>query len=180
MPDLSNIRALIVIAYQDYQDHEFKPVKEYLSMFGTKIDIASSSLGTANGKFGGSVEVDYLISDIHPENYNAVIFIGGPGAVEEFQGNQDAYRLAEGALRHCQVLAAICIAPVILAKAGILAGKKATVWTSPTDNTAAQELIQRKVKYVNKDVVVDNNLITANGPEAADKFARTIVDALTE
>lgn len=178
MPDLSHKRTLLVVAYKDFQDHEFKPVKKYLKMFGAHVDIASSSLGTATGKFGTSIDIDYLLRDIHPENYDAIIFIGGPGA-EEFKENQTALALARGALKSCQVLAAICIAPTILARAGVLKDKKATVWTSTTDDSAAQTLIQCKAKYVDKDVVVDDNIVTANGPEAADKFARTIVDMLS-
>jgi protease I len=178
MPDLSHKRTLIVLAYKDFQDHEFNPVKKYLDMFGAHIDIASSSLGTAIGKFGTRTEIDYLVSDIHPENYDAVIFIGGPGA-EEFKEDINAFALAKGASKSCQVLAAICITPIILARAGVLKNKKATVWTSELDRTAVQILNQHKAKYINKDVVVDGKIVTASGPEAADKFARTIVDMLS-
>ncbi len=177
MPDITGKKVLIVIAYKDYQDHELKPVKEYLSMFGAHLNIASTSLGTATGKFGGTTEVDCLISDIHPEHYNAAIFIGGPGVVE-LQENLAVYPLIEGVARHCQVVAAICLAPILLAKAGVLKGKKATIWTSYDDNSNADALTQRKVRYSDKNVVVDGKFITANGPDAADLFARTIVDNL--
>lgn len=177
MPDISNKKALIVVAYQDFQDHELQPVKNYLSMFGAKVDIASSTLGSATGKFGSHLEVDYVFSDIHPDDYDAVIFIGGPGALS-LEENQDALTLAKGAFRSCQVLAAICIAPLILAKAGVLANRKATVFAEHADDKTIQALTTRQAKYIDKEVVIDGKLITANSPQAAEEFARTIVDAL--
>ena len=177
MPNLTNKKVLIILAYQDYQDREFEPVRDYLGMFGAQIKIASSSIGTATGKFGGQVEVDYILEDIHPSNYDAVIFIGGIGAVE-FKNNPVAHSIARNAAKDCKILAAICIAPVILAKAGVLSGKKATIWSDKTNEYTAQQLLGKDVKYIKKDVVVDNNLVTANGPEAAHEFAETIAHML--
>ena len=79
-----------------------------------------------------------------------------------------------------KILAAICIAPAILAKAGVLEGKNATVWSSVLDKGPIKILEENGANYVEKDVVVDGNIITANGPQAASEFGRKIVEILKE
>ncbi|GAJ17159.1 unnamed protein product, partial [marine sediment metagenome] len=68
---------------------------------------------------------------------------------------------------------AICIAPVTLANAGILDKKKATVFRSEV------KAIKRKgAIYTGKVVEVDGNIITAEGPQAAEEFGKTIINLL--
>jgi len=177
MSDLTGKRVLIVIAYQDFQDHEFKPVHDYLSMLGAHIRIASSSLGTATGKFGMHVDIDLLFSDVRTEYYDALVVIGGPGAVE-LRENHFLTEIIHNLYTAKKIVAAICIAPTILARAGILKGKKATVWTPGPESETVQSLTSAGAKYHDQPVVIDGRIITANGPEAAHDFAHAIADKL--
>ena len=177
MSDSTSKKILIIIAYQDFQDDEFTTVKDYLGRLGAKITVASSSIGNAIGQNGTPVEIDFLLVDIHPQDYDAIIFIGGAGA-REFEENELAHEIARQALSHHKILGAICIAPLILANAGALSGKKATLWTDAENNETVQRLIKAKASYVDQDVVVDGKIVTANGPESAEKFARTIAEML--
>ncbi len=179
MLNLKNKKILIILAYHGYQDHEFKTVKDYLVTLGAQVDIASTNIGVAQGKLGGFINIDFLFSDIEINNYNAVIFIGGPGA-EELKDNKDAKHLAQIANRECDLLAAICIAPVILANAGVLRDKKATVFITKNYQQPAEELINYGAEYVNnQSVVEDENIITANGPQAAQEFVELITKKLS-
>jgi len=72
----------------------------------------------------------------------------------------------------------LCILPVILAKAGVLKGKKATVWSSLMDRVPVRILEENDAIYQEKSVVVDGKIITANGPAAAEEFAKAIVEVL--
>jgi len=71
------------------------------------------------------------------------------------------------------VLAAICLAPAILAKAGILKGKKATVWEG-----ARNKVVAGGAAYREGPVVIDGKIITANGPSAAAQFGKSIKQLL--
>jgi protease I len=84
-----------------------------------------------------------------------------------------AQNIAKEAVRENKILAAICIAPVILANAGVLRNKKATVFPSEKET-----LINAGAQYTGKDVEVDGNIITASGPQAAEKFAATIKSSI--
>jgi protease I len=74
-----------------------------------------------------------------------------------------------------KVVAAICLSPVVLARAGILKGKDATVFPS---NDAVEELKNAGVKYVDKPVVISGKIITARDPKAAEEFAKTIAEEI--
>jgi len=64
-----------------------------------------------------------LISKINIDNYDAVVFVGGGGATEYFN-DSIAHKIVKESIAKGKVLAAICIAPNILANAGVLKGKK--------------------------------------------------------
>jgi len=105
-----------------------------------------------------------------------VVFIGGMGAVQ-FLDDEVSYKIAKQTLEKGKVLAAICIAPTILAKAGVLQGKKCTVWSSNMDKSAIKTIKENGGIYEEKNVVIDGNIITADNFEAAQLFGQSIAEA---
>jgi protease I len=85
-----------------------------------------------------------------------------------------------GAVDKNKVLGAICISPVILAKAGVLKNKKATVWASPLDRSPIKILEENGAEFVDEKAVRDEKIVTGNGPDAAKEFAEVIIEALDE
>ena len=177
MSNLSNIKIAIIVAYKDFRDEEYFVPRGIFDEAGATVMVVSDEIGTAQGVDGGEVNVDIKLSDLNVADFNAIVFIGGPGALSNLD-NQVAYNIAKEAVSQNKILAAICVAPAILAKAGVLQGEKATVWTSPLDKSAKNILEQNGAIYLDESVVQDKNIITANGPNAAKDFANKIVDAL--
>ena len=176
--DLENKKIVMVIAFKDFRDEEYFVPKEILEKAGAEIKTASDKMGNAIGADGGEVEVDLLVSEIYPADFDAVVFIGGPGCLEKLD-NEDSYKVARDTVSQNKVLASICISPVILAKAGVLSGKKATVWTNPLDKSAVKILQDNGAIYEDKSVVTDGKIITASGPVAAEEFGEGIKNFLT-
>lgn len=174
---LQGKKIAMVIAFRDFRDEEYFIPKEILEAVGAEITTVSSSLGKAIGKLGGDTEVDVLLKDLKVQEYDVILFIGGPGAQQYFDDGT-AHQIAKEAVENSKVLGAICIAPAILAKAGVLQGKKATVWKSALDKSAVKILEQNGAVFKSDAVVVDGKIITANGPEAAQDFAKAIIDSL--
>jgi protease I len=168
----------IIIAFRDFRDEEYFIPKEVLEKAGAEIKTASTELGTAIGSQGGEAGVDIKLADLNVSDFDAVVFVGGGGA-PKYLDNETSYKIAKDAVSQGKVLAAICIAPTILAKAGVLSGKKATVWSSPLDKSAIKILKENNVVYQDESVVVDGRIITANGPGAAEEFGQKIIEALT-
>ncbi|TET84568.1 MAG: DJ-1/PfpI family protein [Candidatus Nealsonbacteria bacterium] len=178
MNNLTSKKIAIIIAHRNFRDEEYFVPKEILEGAGTEVKTASNQMGRALGADGGETEVNLLISEINMADFDVVVFIGGPGCLENLD-NENSYKLAEEAVSQNKILASICISPIILAKAGVLAGKKATVWSSPMDKSSVKILRENGAIYQDELVVVDGKIITGNGPTAAKKFGEEIVEALT-
>jgi protease I len=176
MPKAKGKKAVIIIAFRDFRDAEYFVPKEILEKAGVEVKTASNKMGTAVGADGGDTKVDLLISQINPAEFDAVVFVGGPGCLNALD-NEDSYRVARETVSQGKVLASICISPVILAKAGVLTGKRATVWNDFT-KSQAKILEKEGAIFEEKPVVVDGKIITANGPSAAKDFGLAIVENL--
>jgi protease I len=178
MPEVKGKKVVMIIAFRGFRDAEYFMPKEILEKAGIEVKTASNKLGTAIGADGGDTNVDLLVSQINVSNFDAIIFVGGPGCLDALD-NEDSYKVAKEAVSQNKVLAAICISPVILAKAGVLKGKRATCWTDPL-GSQAKILREKGAIFEKKPVVVDGKIITANGPGAAEEFGKTIVEILTK
>lgn len=181
MPEkvLVNKKIVMIIAFRDFRDAEYFVPKGILETAGAEIKTVSNKKGTAIGADGGDVDIDLLVSEINPANFDAIVFVGGPGCLENLD-NENSYKVVRETVFQGKILASICISPVILARAGVLEGKKATVWSSPMDRSPVKILKENGVIYEDKPVVVDGKIITGNGPSAAEDFAKVIIEALKE
>ena len=177
--NISGKKIVIILAFRDFRDVEYFVPKEILETAGAEIKTASTKMRKALGADGGEVKVDLLISEINISSFDAVVFIGGPGCLENLD-NENSYRIARETVSQNKVLASICISPTILAKAGVLKGKRATIWSSPMQRGPVRILEENGAIYQDEDVVVDGKIITGNGPGAAEEFGKTIVEALTK
>ncbi len=165
-------KVLVIIAQNGFRDEEFFVTKKVLEENGFKVVVASKTTDLAFGMLGGAYKPDLALKKVKLRGYKAVVFVGGVGAKDYFD-YKPALKIAREAYRKGLVIGAICIAPVILAKAGVLKGKKATVWYGE-----AQILEELGAIYTGKDVEVDGKIVTANGPWAVKKFARTLVQII--
>ncbi len=172
-----NKKVAIIIAFKDFQDKEYFGTKEVLEGAGVKTTTVSKKKETAIGVYGGEIKVDLTLDETNIADYDAVVFIGGGGALK-YLDNEVCYKIAKETVKAGKVLGAICISPVILAKAGVLAGKRATVWSSPLDKGPIKILKENGAEYLDEDVVTDAKIITANGPSAAKEFGENIVKLL--
>jgi len=168
-----------IIAFKDFRDEEYFVPKQILEEAGIEVKTASNQKGRAIGADGGEVEIDLLLSEVNPAELAAVVFIGGPGCLENLD-NESSYKVVQETVAQGKILASICISPTILAKAGVLNGKKATVWSSPLDKGPVKILEDNGAIYQDRAVVVDGKIITGNGPGASREFGEKIVEVLTE
>ena len=179
MEEVRNKKVVIIIAFRDFRDAEYFIAREILERVGIRVKTASNKEGVAIGADGGELNVDLLISDIILADFDGVVFIGGPGCLKNLD-NESSYNLIKEVVAQDKVLASICISPIILAKSGVLEGKKATVWSSKLDKEPVKILKEHGALYRLDSVVVDGKIITAKGPLAAYKFGEAIVEVLTQ
>ncbi len=169
---MNTLVVLFIIAKISFRDEEYFEPKEILEKAGIKVVTTSSSMGEATGMLGGKAKIDTTIDKINVNDYVAIIFVGGSGA-EEYFNNKIAHKIATDAVSQNKILGAICIAPVTLAKAGVLKNKKATVFSSEQN-----ELKKYGAICTNNGVEVDGKIITAAGPKFAKQFGEKIKELL--
>ena len=163
--------ALLIIAQKDFQDRELKGVRDALKAAGFEIVLGSVMAGPCTGKFGSTEVAQVALKDVQVADYDRIAFIGGPGA-ETLASDSEALRIAFQTAAASIPLGAICIAPLILAKARVLSGRKATVWDFGGVQKAFLERYDAQV--TGDDVTVDGLIVTGNGPDAAEEFGRTL------
>lgn len=171
--DVSGKKILMVIAPDGFRDEEFLEPKQVFESANAEVTVASKGVKVAKGKLGASAYVDIDISDVDALKYDAVVFIGGPGASVYFD-DPAVHKIAKDAYSADKVVAAICIAPSILANAGVLKEHKATCFESESENVNV-----KSKGYTGNPVTVDGKIVTGNGPGAAKKFGQEIVKLLS-
>jgi len=166
-------RAALIVASQNFRDEELFETKRALDAAAVQTVIASTRIGIIRGMLG-IAEANILVGQLRVEDYDAIIFIGGPGAVE-YAANPAALNLAREAVRQRKILAAIDTAPTILANAGVLTGIRATSFLSERNR-----LILSGAIYTGIPVEQDRLIITGSGPAASIQFGRAVADALAD
>jgi protease I len=161
---------VMVIAPETFRDEEYAEPKAVLEERGARVTTASVTPGQCIGKLGMKAEAQVSVKDALDQTWDAAVFIGGAGA-RAFFDDEDAQKLARVTHERGGVVAAICIAPSILARAGLLGGRKATAFSSEKD-----ELLAHGVMWTDDRVAVDDRIVTASGPEAATAFGRAIAE----
>ncbi len=171
-------KVAIIIAFNGFKDIEYQGARKGLEKAGIGVEVFSNKEGIAVGAGGTRVETKDM-REIKSEDFDGVVFIGGPGALENLD-NDTSYRLAQEFFSKNKVVSAICISPTILAKSGILKGKRACVWYSPSYRESIRVLQENGAEWVDRSVVVDGKIITANGPESAFEFGEEVARVLSE
>jgi len=172
-------KILMIIAQRNFRDEELSVTKNILEENGYSVDVASLTTEMAKGMFGLTVKPDIAVEEAidELEKYIVIIVVGGSGSVE-LSKREEVIELLKRAKDEDKIIAAICSGPLSLANAGVLRNKNATVWSSDTNQEQILEIEEKGAKYNKGPVVVDGDIITANGPEAAEAFANKIVERL--
>jgi protease I len=163
-------KVLMIIAQDGFRDEELIVPKEVLEKEGHSVKIASLSRGKSHGSRGAVVAPDLAVYEANPEFFDAVIVVGGPGSRKLSEDRSVLNLVIEAAARK-KIVGAICLGPMTLAKAGVLAGRNATVFP---DREGVSSLRQNAANYVREPVVVDGLIVTADGPLSAGSFGAAV------
>lgn len=170
----NNNKIGLVVAPQDFKDEEYFTPRLIFEEIGYKPVTICSRFGPAVSTKGKKVNVDVLAKNFQAGDFAAVVFVGGSGA-QDYIDNKLMHQIIEKSQEKGLIIGAICIAPAILARSGLLEGKKATVF--PSDK-GINELEKGGANYLEEKVVVDDNIVTAKSPQESEKFAQQIVKLL--
>ncbi len=167
-------KVLFIIAQKNFRDEELLDTKEVLEKNDHTCIVASITTEKAYGSQDNIIKPDIAVKDVDYDDFDIVILVGGVGAMD-LEQYDEVKNLVTSFFQNNKKVAAICIAPMLLARYEILTEKKATVFKTEESLRSFQE---HGVIFEDKDVIQDGNIITANGPHAAKKFGKTIATLL--
>jgi len=165
------MKALIISA-DNFEDTELLVPYYRLKEEGIHVDIASIRKGKIKGKHGYEVEVDKILKEVNPDDYDVLILPGGK-APETIRKDSDALKIAKDFFQKNKPVSAVCHGPQTLISAGLLKGRHATCYKS-----VAQEMKDAGALYEDKEVVVDGNLVTSRQPSDLPAFLRETIKLL--
>ena len=86
-------KAVFILAPEKFRDEEYSEPKLILESAGIETFTASSRMGIAHGKLGLKAKIDLFLPDLKPQQFDAVIFVGGPGCYD-YSEDPVAWRIA--------------------------------------------------------------------------------------
>lgn len=136
--------------------------------------IATKVIGTGSktsygSKEGYPVKVDASIDEVQAKDFDGVIIPGG-FAPDFLRRYEKVVAFVRRMHEEGKVVAAICHGGWLLVSADIVRGRKATCFFAIKDDLKAAG-----ANYVDEEVVVDGNLITARKPEDLTAFVKEII-----
>ena len=167
---------LLVIAPERFRDEELAAPRRVLEQAGHVVTVASTRPGTATGMLGAKVTVDLIVTAARAADFDALVIVGGAGAPAHLWDHEPLRLLATALHAAGKPVAAICLAPPVLARAGLLAGRHATTFP---DRRALLELKRGGASYVDQPVVRDGTIVTGSGPAAAAAFGAALLQVVS-
>src|SRR5690606_22025296 len=171
---LSNKKVAILVA-DGFEESEFTKPLEALKQASAQVEVISlhaGKVGAWNMKdWGGEYPVDKTIDQANSKDYDALEIPGGMLKPDQLRMNQAAVTRVGGFLDDSKPIAAICHGPCTLIETGELAGP--TVTSYPSLRT---DLTNAGAQWVDKEVVVDNGLVTSRNPDDLPAFCKKMVE----
>jgi protease I len=188
-------KKIAVIAADGFEEIELLGPVWYFKQLGAKVDIVAPKYNPAPERYGlvypemakthimaiqylqpvGWVKFDHTADQVKVSDYDAVFIPGGAWNPDNLRYDKDVIKLIQDFNKSGKLIAAICHAPVVLASADILKGKKLTgYWNIQVDLKNAGGTV------VEAPVVTDGNLITSRHPIDVADFSRAVESWLTK
>ncbi len=178
MADISDKR-IAILATDGFEQSELMVPMQRLEEAGAMVDVISLKTGEIwgwkDGDWGEPINVDRTIDAVNIDEYDAMIIPGGVMNPDLLRQDEDAVALVRDFYASKKPLAAICHAPWVLIEAGIAKGRRMTSYHS-----MATDVKNAGATWVDKEVVVDEGLITSRNPGDLDAFSAKIIEEVSE
>lgn len=175
----NNQKRVAIITENGFEEVELTSPKKALENAGFKVDIISSEKGQVKAwnkdHWTINVPVNVKLSDANPDHYDALMIPGGVLNPDKMRMQKEYVNFAKEFMHSGKPVAAICHGPQLLIQTGLLEGRKMTSYPS-----IKTDIINAGAEWQDKEVVVDNNLITSRSPKDLEAFNKKLVEKVKE
>jgi protease I len=157
-----------------FEDSEFRVPYDRLRAAGNQVDIVGLQSGReVVGKQGKEhVEIEKSVREVSERDYDALVIPGGYSP-DHLRMDMAAVRFTRAMATANKPVAAICHAPWMLIEADIAEDRQLTSWPS-----LRTDLINAGARWVDREVVVDGNIITSRKPDDLPAFSDAVLHQL--
>ena len=163
---------LIFLPATDFSEEEFLASKRIFERAGKQLFITSDTYTVCSGETGLKVGSEMNLFNVNEKNFAAFVLIGGKGS-GKYWNDKTLHKVLKKFKDAGKVIGAVCKAPVILARAGVLDKLSATCW-----NEDKNELIKAGINYQDRSVIAENKIVTSDDPQSAVQFAETVLNLI--
>lgn len=178
MANLSN-RNIAILTENGFEEVELTSPKQALEEAGANVHIISPQKGKVramkNHDWSIEVEVDKHISEANAGDYDGLVLPGGVLNPDQLRLNDQAIRFISDFFEAGKPVAAICHGPQSLITAGVVEGRTLTSYPS-----IKADLIYAGANWVDKEVVVDQGLVTSRTPDDLPAFNKKMCEEFAE
>ena len=178
MADL-NGKTIAILTENGFEEIELTSPKKALEEAGATVHIVSPQKEKVKAwnhdHWSIELPVDKNIADAKPEDYDALVLPGGVLNPDKLRRNKEAVEFAKDFLEAGKPVAAICHGPQLLIETGLLEGKDLTSYPS-----IQTDLKNAGANWHDREVVVDNGLVTSRSPEDLDPFNKKMKEEIAE
>lgn len=159
-----------------FEDSELRIPYDRLRAAGHQVDLVGKDAGReVVGKQGKErVTIDKSVRDVSEKHYDALVIPGGYSP-DRLRTDRDAVRFTRATAMANKPVAAVCHAPSMLIEADLVDDLTVTSWPS-----VRTDLVNAGARWVDREVVVDGNIITSRKPEDLAAFSDAILRQLAD
>ncbi len=174
-----NNRKVAILTEEGFEQIELTSPREALLDAGATVDIISPKSGKIKAwdktNWGIEVNVDKQLSDVSPDDYDALMLPGGVLNPDKLRQNKQAVAFVSAFLDEGKPVAAICHGPQMLIETGMIGGRNLTSYPS-----LKTDLENARAHWIDQEVVVDNGLVTSRRPDDLPAFNSKMIEEFAE
>jgi len=179
MSDALKNMKVAILATDGFEQSELLKPKEALEAAGAIVKVVSLAPGFITGwkdkNWGDNITVDIDLNQVQDHEFEALVLPGGVINPDQLRLSQSAIEFIKKFVQTNKPIAAICHGPWTLINAGAVKSKTLTSWPS-----IKADLQNAGAQWVDKEVVVDDKIITSRKPDDLPAFNREMIRVFSE
>ena len=172
-------KKVAIITEHGFEEVELTSPKKVLEEAGVEVHIISAQQGKVKAwdhdHWSIELPVDKALDDANPEDYDGLLIPGGVMNPDSMRENKKYVAFAQHFIEQGKPLASICHGPQLLIETGMISTRKLTSYPS-----IKTDLINAAALWEDKEVVVDNGLVTSRSPKDLEAFNKKLIEELSE
>lgn len=172
-------KKVAILTESGFEEVELTSPKKELESAGAEVSIVSPQKEKVKGwdhdHWSIELPVDVQVENAKAEDFDALVIPGGVINPDKMRANKLCVEFAQQFLEAGKPVAAICHGPQLLIETGMVNGKNMTSYES-----IRTDLVNAGVLWVDKEVVVDNGLVTSRSPKDLPAFNKKMIEEIRE